>query len=162
MERMEHSELIAKAVPVVYNQWMQFEEFPRFMHGVKSVRQIDATHQQWCAVIGGKEVAWTSEIIEQVPDKRIVWRSTSGARHGGRVEFRADGPDRTLLKLAMEYEPDGLVENIGDSLGITGERVKADLERFKEFMESMGPESEAWRGEIPGERESTRDLTERR
>ena len=78
MERMEHDEIIDKPVNTVYNQWTQFEEFPRFMEGIKSVRQIDATHLQWHAEIGGRDLEWEAEIIDQIPDMRIVWRSTTG------------------------------------------------------------------------------------
>jgi len=148
MERMEHTEIIERPVRTVYNQWTQVEEFPRFMKGVKSVRQLDNTHMEWHAEIAGKDVHWQSEIIDQVPDQRIVWRSTSGAKNGGMVQFRALGADRTEVQLVMEYEPEGAVEKIGDTVGVPDSRVKSDLERFKEFIESQPAETGAWRGEV--------------
>jgi len=158
MERMEHDEIIDKPVNMVYNQWTQFEEFPRFMEGIKSVRQIDATHLQWHAEIGGKDFKWEAEIIDQIPDMRIVWRSTTGVKHGGKVEFHAEGPSRTRVQLVMEYEPEGIVENVGDAIGVTDRRVKGDLKRFKEFFEAVGAETGAWRGEVlRGQEISTRD-----
>ena len=75
-------ESIDVGVPVstAYNQWTQFEEFPRFMEGVKSVEQLDDRRLHWCAEIGGRSLEWDAEITEQTPDKRIAWRSTTGAR----------------------------------------------------------------------------------
>ena len=156
MERIEHDEIIDRPVHTVYNQWTQFEEFPHFMEGVKSVRQIDATHLLWRAEIGGKDVEWEAEIIDQVPDQRIVWKSVAGAQHGGKVEFQPEGPDRTRVTLVMEYEPEGLVENLGDALGVPGRQAKGDLQRFKDFIEAIGAETGAWRGEVHRGRETPR------
>lgn len=147
-ERMEHCLIVERPLRMVYNQWTQFEEFPRFMKGVKSVRQIDDTHLEWHAEIAGHDLHWKSHIIDQVPDQRIVWRAISGARNGGMVEFRAIDEARTEVKLVMEYEPEGAVEKIGDAVGAPDGRVKADLERFKEYIESQPAETGAWRGEV--------------
>jgi uncharacterized membrane protein len=148
MQRIEHSEIVNRPVRMVYNQWTQSEEFPRFMEGVKSVRQIDDTHQEWHAEIGGKEVRWQAEIIDQVPDQRIVWQSITGRRNGGKVEFREIGADQTEVKLVMEYEPEGAIEKAGDAVGVADSRVKGDLKRFKQFVESAPAETGAWRGEV--------------
>ena len=148
MERIEHDEIVDKPLQMVYNQWTQFEEFPRFMEGIKSVHQLDATHLQWHAEIAGKDLEWEAEIIDQIPNQRIVWRSTTGVKHGGKVEFIPEGTERTRVKLVMEYEPEGIVENIGDAIGVTDMRVKSDLKRFKEFIELAAAETGAWRGEI--------------
>lgn len=148
MERIEHTEIIERPVNTVYNQWTQVEDFPKFMEGVKSVRQLDDTHTEWHAEIAGKDLHWQAEIIDQVPDQRIVWRSVSGHRHGGKVEFHPEGGDRTRVTLVMEYEPEGVVEKIGDAIGVASGRVKGDLKRFKEFIESSPAETGAWRGEI--------------
>src|SRR5690606_21147730 len=102
----------------VYNQWTQFEDFPRFMAGVKEVRQIDDTHVHWPAEIWGKDKEWDAEIVEQLPDERISWRSTSGPHNAGAVRFEPLGPDRTRVHLAMSYEPEGLIENVGDAVGV--------------------------------------------
>src|SRR5215203_2275692 len=126
MERIEHTETVDRPLRTVYNQWTQVEEFPRFMEGVKSVRQIDDTHSEWHVEIAGKDAHFQSEIIDQVPDQRIVWRSTSGRKNGGKVEFRQIGADRTEVTLVMEYEAEGIVENIGDAVGIPAGRAKGD------------------------------------
>src|SRR3954466_10614436 len=89
MQRIECTEIVNRPLSVVYNQWTQFEEFPKFMEGVRSVQQTDATHLHWQANVGGKDLEWDAEIIDQVPDLRIVWHSVFGPRHGGKVEFRA-------------------------------------------------------------------------
>ncbi|HEY5897236.1 MAG TPA: SRPBCC family protein [Burkholderiales bacterium] len=151
MERIEKSIEVRCPVRAVYNQWTQFEEFPKFMTGVKQVRQLDDTHQHWHAEIWGKDKEWDSEIVEQVPDQRIAWRSTTPETpNAGMVRFEPLGPDRTRVNLTMEYEPKGAVENIGDALGVMSGRVETTVKQFKEFIESRGGESGAWRGEVHG------------
>src|SRR4030095_1564723 len=125
-------------VPVhtAYNQWTQFEEFPRFMEGVDQVTQLDDTHLHWKATIGGKQKEWDAVITEQLPDERIAWTNTTGARNAGVVTFHRLGDNHTRIMLQIDYEPEGLVENVGDMLGVVSSRVRDDLERFKEFIES--------------------------
>ena len=143
-------ESIDVKVPVgtAYNQWTQFEEFPRFMEGVKSVTQTDDTHLRWVAEINGNEEEWTAEISEQRPDERVAWTSTSGAKNAGVVTFHRIDDETSRVTLQMDVEPEGIVENVGTALGFLDRRVKGDLERFKEFIESRGVETGAWRGEV--------------
>ncbi len=148
MATIEKSIEVSVPVRTAYNQWTQFEEFPRFMEGVKSVRQMDDTRLHWCAEIGGKEEEWDAEIAEQTPDQRVAWRSTTGARNAGVVTFHHLGDNKTRVMLQMEYDPEGITENVGDKLGFVGRRVQGDLERFKELIEERGTETGAWRGEV--------------
>ncbi|OGA71289.1 MAG: cyclase [Betaproteobacteria bacterium RIFCSPLOWO2_12_FULL_65_14] len=151
MERVEKSIEVKCPVRTVYNQWTQFEEFPQFMTGVKEVKQLDDTHMHWHAEIWGKDKHWDAEIVEQVPDQRIAWRSTSGdAPNAGAVRFEPLGPDRTRVHLTMAYEPQGVVENVGDALGVMTARVQNTVEDFKKFIEKRGGETGAWRGEVHG------------
>lgn len=131
-----------------YNQWTQFEEFPRFMHGVVEVRQLDDKRLRWRAEIGGRIEEWESEITEQIPDKRIAWRSIHGPRYAGVVTFHRLDDERCRVMLQMNYEPRGLVEKVGDMVGAPAMRVCGNLQRFKEFLESRGSETGAWRGSI--------------
>jgi uncharacterized membrane protein len=131
-----------------YNQWTQFEEFPRFMEGVKSVNQVDDTHLHWAAEIGGKDEEWDAEITEQRPDERVAWKSISGASNAGVVTFHRLDDEATRVTLQMDVEPDGVVENVGTALGFLDRRVKGDLERFKAYIEERGSETGAWRGEV--------------
>jgi uncharacterized membrane protein len=149
MERIEDSIECNVPVKTCYNQWTQFETFPEFMEGVKEVRQIDDRRCQWTAEIGGKEKSWEAEIYRQVPDKEIAWRATSGAMNQGRVLFEPRG-NSCLVRLTIEFEPEGAVENIGEALGVVKGRVSGDLRRFKEYIESRQQETGAWRGEIRG------------
>ncbi len=144
-------------VPVrtAYDQWTQFEEFPRFMEGVKEVHQHDERRLHWRAEIGGKEEAWEAEITHQEPDSRIAWRNTSGPYNAGLVSFQPDGGG-TQVTLRIDYEPQGLVEKIGDALGFVSRRVEGDLERFKKFIEERGDSTGAWRGEINANSETGR------
>ena len=139
-------------VPVrtAYNQWTQFEEFPRFMEGVKEVRQLDDKTLHWHAEVLGRDVEWLAEITQQIPDERITWRSTSGARNAGSISFRPLATDSTRLTLRLEYEPHGAAEASGSGLGLVSMRIEGDLKRFKNFIEERGHETGQWRGEIHG------------
>ena len=148
METIEKSVEVEVPISRAYNQWTQFEEFPNFMEGVLSVRQVDDKHLHWVAQIGGRIKEWDSEILEQIPDQRIAWRSTSGAANSGVASFRPIGAERTRINLKLSYQPEGVTEKMGDSLGLLSQRVESDLRRFKEFIQNRGKETGAWRGEI--------------
>ena len=137
-------------VRVAYDQWTQFESFPHFMEGVERVTQKDDATLEWHANIAGQDKHWTAEIVEQTPDQRVAWRSTSGAKNSGVVSFQPSGDSRTRVTLQLEADPEGPVESAGDALGFLDRRVKGDLERFKEFVEGRGVPTGAWRGEIHG------------
>ena len=151
MERIEKSVEVQVPVHTAYNQWTQFEEFPRFMPGGKEVKQLDDTHVHGHAEIWGKDKEWDAEITEQVPDRKIAWRSISGdAPNAGEVRFEPVGPESTRIHLAMSYEPQGAVENVGDKLGVLSTRVQNTVESFKKYVESRGGETGGWRGEVRG------------
>jgi uncharacterized membrane protein len=150
MESIEKSIEVNVPVRTAYNQWTQFEEFPQFMEGVEAVRQLDDKRPHWRASIAGKTEEWQAEIVEQTPDMVVAWRSTSGAENAGRVSFAPAGMDATRVTLRLDYDPEGMVESVGDKLGFVSRRVEGDLERFKEFIEGRGTETGAWRGEIHG------------
>jgi uncharacterized membrane protein len=148
MNRIEKTIEVDCPVSTVYDHWTQFEDFPKFMAGVKNVRQLDETHLHWQAEVWGKDEEWESEITEQTPDERISWRSTAGARNAGTVRFEPLGPDRTRVRLALAYEPEGVVENIGDMIGAMDGQVQSSVEEFKKFIEGRGRETGAWRGSV--------------
>ena len=145
-----HEESIEVEVPVstAYNQWTQFESFPQFMDGVERVDQITDTLTHWTTKIGGVEREFDAEITEQHPDERIAWRSVDGTSQAGVVTFHRLSADRTKVMLQLDVEPEGVVEQAGDKLGVIGRRVRGDLENFKKFIESRGSESGAWRGDV--------------
>jgi uncharacterized membrane protein len=149
MSTIEQSIEIQAPVSTVYNQWTQFEEFPRFMEGVQEVRQLDDKRLRWRAEVGGRTKEWEAEITEQIPDERVAWRSRAGDANAGVVTFHRIDPNRTRVMLQLDYTPEGAIEKAGDAVGMVSARVKGDLERFKEFIEARGVETGAWRGEIP-------------
>jgi uncharacterized membrane protein len=134
----------------VYNQWTQFEEFPRFMDGVLEVRQLDDKRLLWRARVGGVEKEWQAEITDQTPNRRIAWKSISGATNAGAVLFEAV-PEGTHVTLKLVYDPEGPSENVGDALGFVTRRVLGDLRRFRQFIEERQHATGAWRGEIHGQ-----------
>jgi uncharacterized membrane protein len=150
METIEKSIEVEVPVTTVYNQWTQFEEFPRFMEGVEEIKQLGEKKLHWKAEIGGKHKEWDAEIFEQIPDQRIAWRSMTGAKNSGMVNFFPIGTDATRITLSLNYEPEGAMEKLGDAMGLVSGRVEGDLQRFKDFIESRGQETGAWRGEIKG------------
>jgi uncharacterized membrane protein len=143
MSVIEKSIEINVPVNTAYNQWTQFEEFPKFMEGVKEVKQTDDTHLRWKADIAGKEKEWDAEITEQIPDERIAWRARDGAMNAGVVTFHRLSDKKSKVMLQMEYDPEGIVENVGDAVGVVSQRVLGDLERFKRYIENRGHETGA-------------------
>lgn len=149
---IEHVD-VQKPVDVVYNQYTQFEEFPRFMEDVESIRQLDPTHLHWVINVGGAKREFDTEITEQIPDKRIAWKSLDGPKQAGVVTFHRVNDDQTRVTLQVSYDPEGATEHIGDALGVTQNRARKDLQSFKQFLESRSAETGAWRGRVsaPGE-----------
>jgi uncharacterized membrane protein len=146
------SEEIEVGVPVrvAYDQWTQFESFPRFMSGIDRVVQLDDRTLEWTATVSGVVKHWRAEIIEQRPDEIVAWRSTEGAQNDGEVRFRSLGPDRTLVQVQMDVEPESIVEKAAETLGVVERRVRGDLVRFRDFIESRGRPTGAWRGSVVG------------
>jgi hypothetical protein len=148
--KVEKSVVVDVAVETAYNQWTQFEEFPHFMGGISEIRQLDDTTLHWVAEIGGVKREWQARILEQVPNTKVAWAATEGATNAGAVYFAPAGAGQTSVRLELEYEPEGVVEKVGDKVGVVERRVEADLEKFKSFIEDAGYESGAWRGTVPG------------
>jgi uncharacterized membrane protein len=143
-------ESVDVAVPVrtAYNQWTMFEQFPQFMEGVTEVRQLDDTRLHWVVDIAGVHREFDAEITEQHPDERVAWTSVDGPRHAGVVTFHRLDDNNTRVTAQMEIDPDGLVEQVGAKTGIVDMRVKGDLKRFREYIESRGQETGGWRGDV--------------
>jgi len=135
-------------VSTAYNQWTQFEEFPKFMAGVESVRQLTPTRNHWVVNIGGLQREFDTEITEQQPDERIAWKVVEGTGHAGVVTFHRIDDSTTRVTLQMETAPEGVVEQLGDKLGLVTHRAKQDMARFKEFIEDRGGETGAFRESV--------------
>ncbi|MVA74635.1 cyclase [Auraticoccus sp. F435] len=146
--KVEKSVMVNVPVSIAYNQWTQFEEFPRFMGGISKVTQLEDDRLLWVAEIAGVRREWEAQILEQVPDSKIAWAATQGATNAGAVTFEDVGGGQTKVHLSLEYEPEGLVEKVGDKLNVVENRAEADLERFKAFIEDEGYASGAWRGSV--------------
>ena len=144
------TESIEVGVPVstAYNQWTQFEDFPLFMDGVEHVQQLDDTRLHWVANVAGRKAEWDAKILEQKPDRQISWISEDGKKTRGNVTFEERGAERTLIHLTMSYQAEGPLETAGSAAGLDERRVRSDLERFKELIETRGQETGAWRGEV--------------
>jgi uncharacterized membrane protein len=146
--QIEKSVDVNVPISTAYNQWTQFEDFPQFMEGVVKVHQLDDTTLHWVADIGGVHREWDARITEQKPDERIAWRGEGDTGNAGVVTFHRIDDNTTRIMLQLEYYPDDIVETAGDKLGIVSRRVESDLKRFKEFIESRGQETGAWRGTV--------------
>ncbi|MEN3276243.1 MAG: hypothetical protein V7631_2033 [Massilia sp.] len=144
------TESIEVNVPVrtAYNQWTQFEDFPQFMKSVHEVRQLDDKHLHWKANVAGEEKEWDAEITERIPDKRIAWRSITGVPNAGVVTFHKISDSVCRVTLQMDYQPEGVLETIGDALGAVRMEARSNLANFKEMLEKRGAETGAWRGKI--------------
>lgn len=149
-EEVEESIDVDVPVSTAYNQWTQFEEFPKFMEGVDEVKQLDDTLLHWAVDVAGRKAEWNAKIVDQEPDRRIAWESVDGKRNRGAVTFEPLGPERTRVRLNMSYTTDDPLERVGGSLGVDDRRVRGDLERFRQLIEARGEESGAWRGTVKG------------
>lgn len=139
---------VSVPVSTAYNQWTQFESFPHFMGGVESISQTDATHTHWVTKIGGVTREFDTEITEQHPDERVAWKSTDGTTHAGVVTFHRLEEGKTKVTVQLDWEAEGLVEKAGALIGVDDHQVKADLDRFKSYIEAQGTEDGAWRGNV--------------
>lgn len=148
MSTIEESIEVDVPVSAVYNQWTQFEEFPKFMQGVEEVNQLGDDRLHWKAKIAGQTREWDARITEQKPDERIAWTTEEGTKNAGVVTFHRLSDDRSKVMLQLDVEPEGLMENVADGLGLIRQRATGDLKRFKEFIEQRGVETGGWRGEI--------------
>jgi uncharacterized membrane protein len=150
MPKIEDTIDVQVPVQHAYNQWTQFEDFPKFMEGIQSVQQLDDTHVHWVAEIRGETREWTTEITEQRPDEKVAWKTIEGeVKNDGVVTFEPMGDAQTRVNVQMDVEGDSAAENVaGDLLGVVKKQVHGDLERFKQLIESHGEETGAWRGEV--------------
>lgn len=148
MSTVEKSIDVDVPVRTAYNQWTQFESFPQFMEGVDRIEQTSDTMTHWVTSIGGVTREFDAQITEQHPDERVAWTTVDGPKQAGVVTFHRLEENKTRVMLQMDFAPEGLVEKVGDKLGIVGRRAEGDLERFKKFIESRGAESGAWRGDV--------------
>ncbi|MFI8228476.1 SRPBCC family protein [Streptomyces sp. NPDC085900] len=152
MSRVKEAVEVAVPVHTAYNQWTQFQEFPKFMEGVEEVTQLDDTHNHWTTKIGGVRREFDTEIVDQLADERIAWRTVGGdTKQMGMVRFQSLDDGHTRVEIVMEVETSGAVEKAADALGMVDRRVKGDMKRFKEYIEEHGGETGSWRGRVtPG------------
>jgi uncharacterized membrane protein len=150
MTRVEREIDLDVPVRVAYDQWTQFEEFPKFMDGVERVVQETDRVLRWTATVGGQRREWTAEIVDQTPDKRVAWKSETGTDNAGAVLFTPLDAERTRIAVTIDADPEGPLETVGAALGFLERRVEGDLERFKAFIEERDAPTGAWRGEIHG------------
>jgi uncharacterized membrane protein len=148
MATVEKSIDVNVPITIAYNQWTQFEQFPRFMGGVDKITQVDDTHLHWEVSVGGIDREFDAEITEQHPDERIAWRSTDGEAHAGVVTFHRIDDHTTRVAVQMDWKPKDLVEKAGALLQVDDIQVGKDLKKFKELIESQGVEDGAWRGDV--------------
>ena len=148
MPTVEQSIEVQVPVRTAYDQWTQFDDFPQFMEGIQEIRQLDDRRLLWVAEIAGKRHEWEATITEQHPDERVAWKSEDGKTNAGVVTFHRIDDGRTRMMVQMDWEPEGLVEKVGGALGFDDRRLKGDLERFRDMIESRGEETGAWRGEV--------------
>jgi uncharacterized membrane protein len=150
MPKIQDSIEVQVSVQQAYNQWTQFEEFPRFMDGIQSVQQLDDTHVHWVAEIRGETREWTTEITEQQPDKKVAWKTIDGeVKNDGVVTFEPVGGGQTRVNVQMDVEGESTAENVaGDLLGVVQSQVHDDLERFKRLIETRDEATGAYRGTV--------------
>jgi uncharacterized membrane protein len=147
MPKIQDSIEVQAPVNQAYNQWTQFEEFPKFMEGIQSVQQLDETHVHWVAEIRGETREWTTEITEQQPDEKVAWKTIDGeVKNDGVVTFEPLAGGQTRVNVQMDVEGESTAENVaGDLLGVVKSQVHGDLERFKQLIENRDEPTGAYR-----------------
>ncbi|MDJ1132183.1 SRPBCC family protein [Streptomyces iconiensis] len=149
MAQVEESIEVAVPVTTAYNQWTQFEDFPRFMDGVERIEQRTPTLTHWVTEIGGTRREFDARITEQIPDERVAWTTVEGeVRQSGVVTFHRLDDDHSKVMLQLEHDPQGLADSVGDKLGFVTRKAKGDLQRFRDFIEKRGSETGGWRGKV--------------
>ncbi|MEO3977801.1 SRPBCC family protein [Streptomyces sp. CAU 1734] len=147
MSKIEESVEVAVPVSTAYNQWTQFEEFPRFMDAVERIEQRTPTLTHWVTKVDGVSREFDAEITEQVPDERVAWTTVQGeVRQAGVVTFHRLDDTHSKVMLQLDHDPRGIADTVADKLGFVRRQAKSDLKNFKEFIESRGSETGAWRG----------------
>jgi uncharacterized membrane protein len=139
---------VAVPIKVAYNRFTQFEEWPKFMHRVESVEQVDDTTLSVSTKVWGIRRRFKVKIVEQRPDQRIEWNSTEGLAHTGVVTFHNLADRLTHIEVSMDVEPHGMLEKMGRGLRFTKRAVRADLHRFKALVELEEQAEGGWRGTI--------------
>src|SRR4051812_48057230 len=139
---------VAAPIDVVYDQWTQFEDYPKFMHRVQRVEQRDDAHVAFHAKVWGINRMWEAEIVEQRPDERIVFKSVNGVQITGVVTFHDMAERLTRIELNIDVDPDGPIEKIARGTRLIKRAARGDLKRFKAYVEMHEEETGAWRGEI--------------
>jgi len=134
---------------VVYNQWTQFEEFPKILDRIESLSQDTDTHTTWKVRVAGQVREFATEITEQHPDERVAWTSTGGqVDHAGVVTFHKLNESTTRVAAQIDWNPDSLVEKLGAAVGVDDHAVKAELGKFKDYIEARGSADGSWRGDV--------------
>jgi uncharacterized membrane protein len=148
--RMPVQQSVDVAVPLetAYNQWTQFEDWPEFMHRVTRVSQEDDCSLSFATKIWGKTKEFKADIETQRPDDRIKWRVSEGITHTGVVSFHELAPRLTRIEISLDVDPGSLIEKAARGMRHIKRAVRADLHRYKAFIEMQEHETGAWRGVI--------------
>jgi HSP20 family molecular chaperone IbpA len=143
MARIQQTIDVNVPLSTAYKQWMQFEDYPRFMEGVQEVRQLDDTHVHWRAKRDGRELEWDSEITDHTPDQQITWRDLTGPCNHGSIRFQAIKDDATRVELMMELASQQQSVALSAKEMEISRRVEQDLIRFKKMLETQTQEPHA-------------------
>jgi uncharacterized membrane protein len=140
--RAEGSIIVNKSVEECYRFWRDFENLPRFMSYLQSVRITGDTRSHWVARAPGDfRIEWDAEIESDVPNERLTWHSLPGSQvqNSGSVQFeRAPGGRGTIIRAQINYDfPGASAAGLAKVLGKDPDQlVKKDLYRFKQVMET--------------------------
>ena len=144
-----HVDVVAP-LDMTYDQWTQFEDFPRFMDGVEQVEQLDETTLRWRVELAGATREFVTDIVTQEPSERIAWEARDGQGHTGTVRFEERPDGATRVSVEMDYELETWTDRVARALNLVDMRVKDDLRRFKAYLEDRDDATGAWRGSIHG------------
>jgi uncharacterized membrane protein len=158
--RVAHAVTLNRPIEEVYQFWRDFGNFPRFMRHLESVRVLDNRRSRWQARGPARtSVQWDAEIVQDIPDELIAWRSLPGSQveNYGSVQFRrAPGARGTEVRVQLEYYPPagalgrGIAWLFGEE---PDQQIREDLHRFKQLAEAgeiaLSEDRESWRQAQP-------------
>ncbi len=139
MTEARHTVTIKAPIAAVYQQWLDVESFPRFVPAVREVTTSAEIYSHWTLSIGRLTREFDAEIIEQLPEQRISWRTITGdILFTGTVTFEEPAENTTDVTVTVTWTPGTAVERAAVTIGADDHALRTALKGFKHYIEEHG------------------------
>ena len=146
---LEHTVKVEVPVSIenVWNLWSDLEQMPRWMKWIDSVAILPDNPElsRWKLASGTFEFKWLSRTLKVIPNQIIQWESIDGLPNRGAVRFY-DRKSSSIVRLSIAYDIPGVLGQVMDNLflgKVVESTIQADLERFKQYLETSKATSES-------------------